>query len=110
MKSSNFCALLLIFSFVLLNVKVWCSEITYSINVQNLANSVSENFISYELNTFDIAEFSRNARVLKNLSNFSPCYIKLHGGVFNEREVAKFEMNKISISDMMKVFRYELCC
>lgn len=107
MKSKSFSVSLLILAVALVNiVTVSCSEISYSINVQNIVNRMSENFISYELSSVDIATLSRNSQMLKNLSQLAPCYVKLNEGILSERELSNSNVNKILISDMMKVFRY----
>lgn len=103
MKTRNFSVSLLIFSFGMLTISVLCSEISYSVNVQNVVNNISENFISYELNAIDITELSRSAQILKNLSQLSPCYIKLDSrGEFTRNELNS-GINKMLIGDMMKV-------
>lgn len=103
MKTKNFFVPLLIFSMGILNRFVLCSEISYSVNVQNFVNNISEKFISYELKEMDLTELSRNAQILKNLSQFSPCYIKLHSRDEFTRIQLNSGNNKILIGDMMKV-------
>lgn len=106
MKSRTFSVSLLIFLVSSLNIVITsCSEISYSINVQNIANRIDENFISYQLESIDIATLSRNSQMMKNLSQFAPCYIKVGEGVLREREVENSEISKVLIGDMMKILR-----
>lgn len=75
-----------------------CAENSVSINVKNVANTVSDRFISYEINFSDLMNLFLEQKSVKNLSLISPAYIKLQGfsaylrsdksNKFNEADVA----------------------
>lgn len=56
-----------------------CAENSVSINVKNVANTISDRFISYEINFYDLMNLFREQKSVKNLSLISPAYVKLRG-------------------------------
>lgn len=56
-----------------------CVENTVSINVKNIANTISDRFISAEINFSNLMNMFLEEKSVKNLSLISPAYIKLRG-------------------------------
>lgn len=57
-----------------------CGENSVTINVKNVANKISDRFISYEVKFSDLMnQFLDQRKSFENLSLISPSYLKLEG-------------------------------
>ncbi|CRL06312.1 CLUMA_CG018917, isoform A [Clunio marinus] len=56
---------------------VKCGENSVSINLRNVINNVNENFISYDVDFFELLALHQNQKSLNSLGLISPAYIKL---------------------------------
>lgn len=56
-----------------------CGEHTVSINVKNVINSVSDKFISYEIDFYNLMILFQQNKSFDNLNLISPAYAKLTG-------------------------------
>ena len=56
-----------------------CGENSVSINVKNVINTVSDKFISFEMNFHDLMSLFRENRSFDKLNLISPAFIKLQG-------------------------------
>lgn len=75
-----------------------CGENSVSINVKNVINTVSEKFISYEIEFHDMMSLFQKQNSFENLNLISPAFVRLQGfssylkaynfRKYNETEVA----------------------
>lgn len=81
------------------------AEVSVSINVKNVANTISDRFISYEINFSDLMNFYHEQKSLNNLSSISPAYVKLRGfsSFLKEDKNEKFnEIDVVAVMDALK--------
>lgn len=56
-----------------------CGESSVTINVKHAINTISDRFISYEVEFADMMEISLGQNSMDNLNLISPSYLKLKG-------------------------------
>ena len=77
-----------------------CAENSVSINVKNVINTISDNFISHEVKFSDLMTLFLERKSLQNLNLISPSYLKLDG--FSS--YVKDDNKKFKSSDVAAMF------
>lgn len=82
-----------------------CAENSVSINVKNVANTISDRFISYEINFYNLMNSFREQKSVKNLCLISPAYVKLRGfsAYLKSRESNKF--NETDVTTLLEFLK-----
>lgn len=84
---------------------VFAGDVTYSINVKNVVNQISENFISFEVNIDELIEMSRRGQSFKFLNQITPSYIKILNLSNYLNGSNENDDNKILISEIMRTLK-----
>lgn len=94
--------LLVLLSFVGL---AHCGESSVSVNVKNAINTISDRFISYEIDFFDLMDLTRGQKLLGNISSSSPSYIKLKrfSNYLKDDQVRKY--NESDVASLLQALR-----
>lgn len=92
--------LLIVVGFISL---VICGENSVTINVKNVVNKVSDKFISYELDFYDLMQ----EKTLDSLRSSSPAYIKLRGflSYLKSEEDNNKKFNETDVASMFKALK-----
>lgn len=84
---------------------VSCGENSVSINVKNSINTVSEQFISYEINFSELINEFVKEKTLQNLISNAPAYIKLDGFTSYLKNDKTEKFNTTDVTLMFELLR-----
>jgi hypothetical protein len=88
---------------------VFSGDATFSINVKNVVNKISENFISFEVDIDELIAMSRRGKSFKFLNEISPSYIRIlnlsHHLNLNEKGGQSDNVNKSPINEIIRTLK-----
>lgn len=79
-----------------------CGESSITVNVKSPVSVVSDKFISYEVNFFELMETFMRTKNLENIKSVAPAYIKLVG--FSS--YLKIDRENFNSSDVTLLFEF----
>lgn len=94
-----------IFVNFLLIASVLSAEVSYSVNVKNIINEISENFVSFEVKFDELVEMSRQGKSFKFLNQISPSYIKISNFSQHLTEQKKENVNKSVVAELIRTLK-----